>query len=107
MTVSNLPQAVEQFIAANNAHDGDALLALFAPGATVADDGKTHTTAAEIRAWIKSHLTDPNIVITPKSYAAGRLVASGDGDFPGGPLDFAFDFETKDDAIARLSIEPV
>jgi len=34
-------------------------------------------------------------------------VASGDGDFPGGPLDFAFDFETEDDAITSLSIEPV
>lgn len=107
MTVTNLPQAIEKFIATNNAHDGDALLAVFAPGATVADDGKTRTTEAEIRAWIKSHLTDPNIVITPKSYEAGRLVASGDGDFPGGPLDFAFDFETKDDAITSLSIEPV
>lgn len=107
MTVPNLPQAIETFIATNNAHDGDALLALFAPGATVADDGKTYTTEAEIRAWIKSHLTDPKIVITPKSYEAGRLVASGDGDFPGGPLDFAFDFETKEDAIVSLSIEPV
>ena len=107
MTVTNLPQAIETFIATNNAHDGDALLATFAPGATVADDGKTHTTEAEIRAWIKSHLTDLNIVITPKSYEAGRLVASGDGDFPGGPLDFAFDFELEDDAITSLSIEPV
>lgn len=107
MTVTNLPQVIANFIATNNAHDGDALLALFAPGATVADDGKTHSTEAEIRAWIKSHLTDPNIVITPKSYDADRLVASGDGDFPGGPLDFAFDFEIKDDAISSLSIEPV
>ncbi len=107
MTVTNLPQAIETFIATNNAHDADALLAVFAPGATVADDGKTHSTEDDIRAWIKSHLIDPNIVITPKSYAAGRLVASSDGDFPGGPLDFAFDFETEGDAITSLSIEPV
>lgn len=107
MTEIDLPQGIERFVATNNAHDGDALLALFAPGATVADDGKTHTTAAEIRAWIKSHLTDPNIVITPRSYDGGRLIASGDGDFPGGPLDFAFDFELADGAITSLSIEPV
>ena len=107
MTVTNLPQAIETFIATNNAHDGDALLALFAPGATVADDGKTHGGEAEIRAWIEIHLIAPNVVITPKSYDAGRLVASGDGDFPGGPLDFTFDFETADNAIIRLSIEPV
>lgn len=107
MTEIDLPHPIAAFIATNNAHDGDALLALFAPGATVADDGRTHGTEDEIRAWIKSHLTDPNIVITPKSYDGHRLVASGDGDFPGGPLDFAFDFETQDDAIVSLSIEPV
>lgn len=107
MTDPNLPQPVEKFIATNNAHDADALLAMFAPGATVADDGKTYGTEADIRAWIKSHLIDPNITITPKSYEAGRLVASGDGDFPGGPLDFAFDFQTEDDTITSLSIEPV
>ncbi|MCS5723676.1 hypothetical protein N1028_19475 [Herbiconiux sp. CPCC 203407] len=32
---------VQRFVAATNAHDGDALLALFAPGATVIDDGTT------------------------------------------------------------------
>lgn len=107
MTATNLPPAIDKFIATNNAHDADALLAVFAPDATVADDGKTYSTEADIRAWIQSHLIDPNITITPKSYDAGRLVASGDGDFPGGPLDFAFDFELEDDTITSLSIEPV
>jgi hypothetical protein len=106
MTVPNLPQAIAAFITSTNAHDADAILATFAPGATVADDGKTHGTEAEIRAWIASHLIEPRIVITPKSYADGRLVASGDGDFPGGPLDFAFDFETHGDAITSVSIAP-
>lgn len=105
MTVTNLPVVIEKFIAANNAHDADALAALFGPGATVADDGKTHSTEAEIRAWIQSHLIEPNITVTPKSYDAGRLVAASDGDFPGSPFDFAFDFETQDDAITSLSIE--
>lgn len=105
MTVTNLPVVIEKFIAANNAHDADALAALFGPGATVADDGKTHSTEAGIRAWIQSHLIDPNITVTPKSYDAGRLVAASDGDFPGSPFDFAFDFETQDDAITSLSIE--
>jgi hypothetical protein len=41
MTVITLPQAVETFIAATNAHDGDALFAAFATGATVVDDGTT------------------------------------------------------------------
>lgn len=106
MTVTDLPVAIRKFVAANNAHDADALIALFGPGATVADDGKTHSTEAEIRAWIQSHLIDPNVTVTPTSYEAGRLLAASDGDFPGGPFDFAFDFETQDDAITSLSIEP-
>jgi hypothetical protein len=107
MSTIDLPAAVERFIATTNAHDGDALAAVFAPGATVADDGRTYGTPHEIRGWITSHLLEPKIVITPKSWQDGRLVASGDGDFPGGPLDFAFDFETDGDAVTGLAIAPV
>lgn len=106
MTSTSLPVAVERFVAANNAHDADALVALFGPGASVADDGMSLTTEADIRAWIQSHLIAPRIVMTPRAYDAGRLTASSDGDFPGAPLDFRFDFELEGDAITRLAITP-
>jgi NAD(P)-dependent dehydrogenase (short-subunit alcohol dehydrogenase family) len=102
-----LPRAVENFIAATNAHDANALTAVFDGGATVRDDGKTYTGEAEIREWIQGHLIDPKIVITPTSFAGDRLVASGDGEFPGGPLSFAFMFGIKDDRVTDLAIEPV
>ena len=102
-----LPKAVENFIAATNAHDLNELAAVFGDGATVHDDGKTHVGAAEIRDWIQSHLIDPRIVLTPTSFAGDRLVASGDGDFPGGPLSFAFVFGIKDGRITDLAIDPV
>ncbi|MDA0183993.1 nuclear transport factor 2 family protein [Solirubrobacter phytolaccae] len=105
MPVITLPEAVETFVATTNAHDGDALFALFAPGATVIDDGATFATDEEIRGFIKAQLVDPKVVITPTSYEDGRLVASCDGEFPGGPLTFAFVFTTKDDAITHLSID--
>jgi hypothetical protein len=105
MTLITLPQAVENFIATTNAHDGDALFAAFATRATVVDDGTTYATEAELRGWIKVHQVDPKLGITPTSYDAGRLVASVDGEFPGGPLTFAFTFETKDDVITNLSID--
>ena len=54
-----LPKAVENFIAATNAHDANALAAVFGDGATVRDDGKTWAGEAEIREWIQGHLITP------------------------------------------------
>jgi ketosteroid isomerase-like protein len=102
-----LPLAVENFIAATNAHDANALAAVFGDGATVRDDGTTYAGEAEIREWIQVHLINPRIVITPTSFTGDRLVASGDGDFPGGPLSFAFVFGIEDDRVTRLAIDPV
>ena len=105
MAVISLPQAVEQFVSATNAHDADALLAMFAPEAVVVDDGATFATEAELREFIKVQIVAPKVVLTVISYEADRLVASGDGEFPGGPLTFAFTFTTKDNLITHLSIE--
>ncbi|GID28734.1 nuclear transport factor 2 family protein [Paractinoplanes brasiliensis] len=102
-----LPKAVETFIAATNAHDATALAAVFGDRATVHDDGKTWAGEAEIHEWIQGHLIDPKIVLTPISFAGDRLVASGDGDFPGGPLSFAFVFGIKDNQVTDLAIDPV
>ncbi|MEV4722294.1 nuclear transport factor 2 family protein [Micromonospora humida] len=102
-----LPDAVENFVAATNAHDPNALTAVFADGATVRDDGKTWAGQTEIREWIQGHLITPRIVLTPTSFADDRLVASGDGDFPGGPLSFSFEFGITDGQITDLAIAPV
>ena len=106
MSVISLPQTVERFVSATNAHDADALLATFAPGAVVVDDGATFATETELRGFVEDQMVAPRIVLTPTSYDADRLVASGDGDFPGGPLTFAFVFTTEDDRITRLVIDP-
>ena len=106
MSVVNLPKAVENFVAANNAHDGEALFAVFADEAAIRDDGKTYASEAEIRGWFQSHLIAPKVVITPASFDGDRLVASSDGDFPGGPLNFVFTFATKDDLVTDLTIDP-
>ncbi|SER75919.1 SnoaL-like domain-containing protein [Lentzea xinjiangensis] len=102
-----LPKAVDDFVAATNAHDVNALAAVFGDEATVRDDGTTYVGEAEIREWIQAHLIDPKIVITPISFEGDRLVASGDGDFPGGPLSFAFVFGIEDDQVTDLTIDPV
>ena len=104
MAVISLPQAVEQFVSATNAHDADALLAMFAPEAVVVDDGATFATEAELREFL-NQIVAPKVVLTVISYEADRLVASGDGEFPGAPLTFAFTFTTKGNLITHLSVE--
>ncbi|MHA7284100.1 hypothetical protein [Arthrobacter sp. TMS2-4] len=106
MADSTLPYAVHQFVAMTNAHDAEALFDVFAPDASVVDDGTTYDTEVAVREWIKVHQIDPKIVITPTSFAANRLVASVNGEFPGGPLVFAFDFTMQDDVITNLTIGP-
>lgn len=105
MSTVSLPRAIERFVAADNTHDVDALMATFATDAVVSDDGKTYADAAGIRAWIGSHLVDPEIVITPTSFEDGRMVASSAGDFPGSPQSFAMDFVVEGDLVKGLSID--
>jgi hypothetical protein len=107
MSAITLPKAVENFVAANNTHDVDALMAALSADAVVSDDGKTYTDDASIRAWIASHLTAPKIVITPTSFEDDRMVASSSGDFPGSPQPFAFNFDIEGDLVKGLSIDLV
>lgn len=107
MSTITLPQAIENFGAANNTHDVDALMATLAPDAVVSDDGKTYTDDAGIRDWIGSHLIAPKIVITPTSFENDRMVASSAGEFPGSPQPFVFNFDIEGDLVKGLSIDLV
>ena len=106
MVEITLPETVHRFVDTTNSHDADALFGVFAPGATVVDDGTTYNTEAAVREWIMVHQINPKIVITPVSFRENRLVGSANGNFPGGPLTFAFDFTVHDDAITNLVIGP-
>ncbi|MBT2502132.1 nuclear transport factor 2 family protein [Curtobacterium sp. ISL-83] len=104
MSDITLPKAVEAFVATTNAHDAEALFAVFADTAVVHDDGNAYTTEEEIRSWIQVHQIGPKIVLTPTSFNDGRLVASVNGEFDGGPMNFAFDFTTEGDLVTDLAI---
>ncbi|PZE63623.1 nuclear transport factor 2 family protein [Curtobacterium sp. MCBD17_021] len=100
---------VKDFIDATNRHDADALLAVFAADASVTDDGTTYTGSAEIEQWIREHQIAPRITLGPTAYENGdgsavQLTASADGDFPGGPLPFAFRFTLDAQSVQALEI---
>lgn len=88
--------------------DRDAYFALFAPDATVEDEGRERHGIAEIRAW---RTEVPRVTYTVQSVApaeAGHLaVARIAGDFPGSPVDltYAFRFDAEG-RIAYLAIRP-
>lgn len=105
MSAITLPKAVENFVAANNNHDVEALMATFAADAIVSDDGETYTDDAGIRAWIGSHLVAPRIDITPTSFDGDRMVALSAGEFPGSPMSFAYNFDIDGDLVKGLSID--
>lgn len=105
MSAVTLPKAVADFVAATNAHDADGLFAVLADGAVVRDDGHTLTTEAEIRAWIRSHLVEPRIVISPTSFEGGRLIAVTDAAALEAPLTFAYDVVIDGDLISELAID--
>jgi len=107
--MSTIPYGpVKEFIDATNRHDADALLAVFAPTATVRDDGSAYTGSSQIQKWIQEHQIAPKIVLDPTSYDetddSAELTASADGDFPGGPLPFTFAFAFEGGRVAALNI---
>lgn len=108
--MTNIPAGpVSDFIEATNRHDASALLAAFTTSATVSDDGATFTGSTEIQEWIQEHQIAPKITLAPTSYNETddgnvQLTASADGEFPGGPLPFAFEFALDAGQITTLSI---
>ena len=51
--MTELPSALSAYFVATNQHDVDAMLAPFAPDATVADEGETHSGHTAIREWME------------------------------------------------------
>lgn len=107
MTVP-LPSPLARYFAASNRHDIDAMLAPFAPGAEVRDEGATHVGTAAIRDWMehttaKYRVTSEVIDLATK---ADTLVVTArvSGNFPGSPANLTYRFTLKGDAIGSLSI---
>lgn len=102
------PALIDQYFARAVDPDREAYVALFAPDAVVADDGREHHGADAVRSW--------RAEVPAVTYAVREVAESEDGwvavvqvagDFPGSPVDlrhtFGFD---ADGRIAALTIRP-
>ncbi|GAA3735114.1 nuclear transport factor 2 family protein [Streptomyces tremellae] len=107
-----LPAVVTRYLAAHRVHDTAATLALFAPGASVADDGAVYEGTAAIEGWLDRLASPSGFTYTstptgaersgPDSWTVAQRV---EGDFPGGTVDLSFRFTLRGDLVERLVIE--
>ncbi len=107
---TRLPAPVLSYLDARDENRHADARVLFAPAATVLDDGRTYQGTDEIGAWIErssdeyeytatriGQRTDDELSITVQI----RL----DGNFPGGTVTLRYQFELEEDQITRLEIE--
>jgi hypothetical protein len=93
---ANLPEILHRYFDAQNAHDIDAMVACFAPDATVRDEGHTHVGTEAVRAWKQDTSAKYRINATPlESRTEGDktiVVARVAGTFKGSPASLTYRF---------------
>lgn len=105
-----LPEPIAQYFAATNEHNVDAMLALFAEGASVKDESKDWRGLAAIRGWMEEAIGKYRFTVEVLGLAEenGKQVVSGrvSGTFPGSPVDLRHLFTLAGKKITRLEIIP-
>ena len=103
-----LSEPLEDYFKAANAHDLFAMLAAFAGGAVVADEGRQYRGLASSQEWMKETIEQYAFEITPipSSTAEGETIctASVAGTFPGSPVNLQHRFRVDRGKITRLEI---
>lgn len=101
--MTGLPDNIDEYFTAQNAHDPDAVVSCFAPDATVRDEGENITGHAAIRAWMERTGAKYRATAEPLEYSSegGRavVVARVSGNFPGSPANLTFRFGLNGDGL--------
>lgn len=105
---TQLQQTISNYFIAANKHDVAGMLALFAAGASVLDEGRKRTGLTEIEQWMTETLANSDIkmeVLSVRENALGTDVVSClTGSFPGSPANLRFAFKMTGGNISRLEI---
>ncbi len=103
-----LPPLIAEYFAASNAHDPDAVSALFAEDARVHDERQDHRGRAAIRDWADETFRQYGMVQTPRQArdeGGDTVVTTGvSGTFPGSPIELDFRFLVEEERIRELKI---
>jgi hypothetical protein len=105
----HLPDILDSYFRAQNAHDIAAMVACFADDAVVRDEGHTHIGTEAIRAWKIDTSAKYHITATPlESRAEGDktiVVVRVAGTFPGSPANLIYRFGfSADGRIGALEV---
>ncbi|MFI6350065.1 nuclear transport factor 2 family protein [Streptomyces sp. NPDC050560] len=112
MTVQ-IPMQAVRYLVASDGEPEDVLPAL-APGATIIDEGRSHTGEGAILEWRRRSRSGGEFRYT-RSFLGLLPSASGtftatyriEGNFPGSPVDLRYVFTLDDDGlVTRLEITP-
>lgn len=104
-----MPVTLTRYFAAQNAHDVEAMLTAFAPGAEVRDEGKTYVGRGAIREWKLATSAKYRITARPlhmkREGDALATTVEVSGNFPGSPVNLTYDFLLDgSELIRRLEI---
>jgi hypothetical protein len=105
----DLPEILDRYFEAQNAHDIDAMVACFAPNAAVRDEGRDFIGTDAIRAWKKETSTKYRIAAKPleSHMEADRTIVTVKvaGTFKGSPANLTYRFGfTADGRIGALEV---
>lgn len=107
MSIS-LPSPLADFFTATNARDTEALFALFAPDATVDDEGFEYRGLDSIRGWIAETVErfrfSINVVDASQAAEQASIVGVVTGDFAGSPVHVRYDFKLAEHKIVALKL---
>ena len=103
-----LPTPIAKYFEAKNAHDIDAMLAVFAEQASVRDEGHDMVGRLAIRAWMEETTRKYRVTVAPtaidRSAAQEIVTASVSGTFPGSPVVLRYRFTIAGEKITHLEI---
>jgi hypothetical protein len=105
---TKLPEPLAAYFSAHNNHDVDAMIGLFAEGATVKDEGQEKRGIPAIRKWMEESNAKHSVTVAVINVAetAANTTATGrvSGNFPGSPVELRFIFTLGQAKITRLEI---
>jgi ketosteroid isomerase-like protein len=105
----NLPQIIQEYVDASNAHDVKAILSCFSEDALVHDEGKDFHGKKLIEDWVVKTIEKYKFQFKPLSVKSDdpKVVVSIEvsGTFPGSPVSPDYYFTIQGDKILSLAIE--
>jgi hypothetical protein len=101
----DLPEPLDRYFAAQNAHDIEAMVACFAPDARVRDEGKDYLGRDDVRRWKEYTVAKYGIRIEPLESREqdGRTIITARvaGNFPGSPANLTYNFGLSSEGLIR------